>query len=97
LTNYIGTGSNITETMESPAKRTKRPSSSGIEDSKDAFKATLRKFFEEVDTNGRGTLTYREVLRVLDDLGCKEDDKAVLEWFRAVDVDHNNLITSDQG
>jgi len=96
LTDYLGTGSNITETMESPAKRTKRPSSSGIEDSKDAFKATLRKFFQEVDTNGRGTLTYREVLRVLDDLGCKEDDKAVLEWFRAVDVDHNNLITFDE-
>lgn len=67
-----------------------------MEESKADFKMHLEKFFKEVDTNGRGTLTYREILRVLDDIGCKEDDKAVLEWFRAVDVDHNNLITFEE-
>lgn len=83
--------------MESPTgKRTKRSSASSIEDSKAAFRDHLEKFFKEVDTNGRGTLTYREILRVLDDIGCKEDEKAVLEWFRAVDVDHNNLITFEE-
>ncbi|XP_005112938.1 calmodulin-like protein 5 [Aplysia californica] len=60
------------------------------------MEAKLRKFFDEADADGKGTLSKFELCKVLQRGGCPDSTEEIASWFDEIDVNNDEEMTFEE-